>query len=161
MLLKGELELMKLFLTMIGSHLENLTINIINEFKIRDLFDTSVVIRDLVGLGNEFVLIRKGQELVRDYMKFKQCFIYLLESSTDSLISISEEKILEAKQKSLNEKEDPRVFKRSPKNLGVVGMVLRENKIFTSEYFIEAMLYDEDVCKNNAITNATKPCSIL
>jgi hypothetical protein len=142
---------------MMGSHLENLIISIVNEFKIRDLFDTSIFIRNLVGLGNEFILIRKGQEVVKNYMKFKQCMIYFLEHSTDSLISISEEKILEAKQKSLNEKEDPRVFKRSPKNLGVVGMVLRENKIFTSNYFIEAMLYDEDMCKNSVITNATKP----
>ena len=120
------------------------------------------MIRDLVALGSEFTLIRKGQELVKEYMMFKECSIYLLESSTDTLISISEEKIAQAiKLEKAILKQDPRIFKRFPKNVGLVGMVLRENKMFTSDYFTEAMLYDEDWWKISLIKNSNKPCSVL
>ena len=57
-------------------------------------------------------------------MKFRQCSIFLLETSTDSFISHSK-----------SNEDDPRVFKRIPKNIGIVGMVLRENKLFYSDYF--------------------------
>ena len=83
-------------------------------------------------------------------MMFRKCSIYLLEASTDSLISHSK-----------GTEDDPRVFKRIPKNIGIVGKVLRENKLYYSNYFCEAMLYDEETCRNPVTKNIKKPASII
>lgn len=63
--------------------------------------------------------------------------------------------------KLVNGNEDPSVFKRSPKFVGLVGMVIKTNEIFYSNYFTEAMLYDEDSCKVSYVKNTNKPCSVI
>jgi len=161
-LLKGELSLFQVFLATVGNHLSNMICLRKLELKNRDMFFTGEMIKKLICFGNEFSLIRQGQELVKEYMKFNQCHIFLLENSTDTLISISEEKIKQAKiAETWKTKEDPRMFKRSPKNLGVTGMVLRENKFYYSDYFTEAMLYEENSWNQKTIMSSNKPCAII
>lgn len=85
-----------------------------------------------------------------------------LESSTDTLISIDEEKIALAKlQESNSTNEDPRVFNRCPKNIGMIGMVMKENKLFHSNYYIEAMDHDSDVCKAKYLESTNNPCAVI
>ena len=83
----------------------------------------------------------------------------LLESSTDTLIFIPEE---DSKRKiTFNKNDDPRVFSRCPKHVGMIGMVLKEDKIFISNFYVENMDHDSDVCHQKYHESSNKPCSCI
>ena len=141
----------------------------------------------MLGCISEFTFIRYGQNVLKKYFKFESCEILLHEFSTNTMISISEEKIANAKERegsipttkqSKNKSklakskaksfhvaskidEDPRVFKRMPMNIGLFGMVMRDNKLFVSNNFSEDMLYDEKQVKFKIGQKPHNPCSIM
>ena len=84
--------------------------------------------------------------------------IMLLESSTDSLIFIPTDERMKQLMKG---DEDPNVFWRCPKDLGMIGIVIEKNKIFHSNYFVEAMNTDSDLCKQKHFDETNNPCSVI
>lgn len=91
-------------------------------------------------------------------MGFRSASIKLLETSTDSLIFIDDE--------NLGNKNNSRLFSRSPKNVGIIGRVIENGTMYRSEYYVEAMNHDSTLLNDPSIVKKlylkdNKPCSVL
>ncbi|CAI2382611.1 unnamed protein product [Moneuplotes crassus] len=128
-LYKCELTLMKIFLCMVGSHIEHMVLKHENSRKNYEIKTNEICINTLLNIFNELSFIIKGQDICCQFMSFQRCNIRLLETSTNCLIFY-------------DGKNDKEMFCRAPKNVGMIGMVLDKQMIYRSEFFDETMNHD-------------------